>query len=171
MDLLLCRCLKGSWIKAENILMRIMVLLIVILVAGGCQTTAWDGSGQFPERHMQPASSYSVSGQSEIVVVYIGADNCPPCWRFKEDDYPGWIKSDEYRQVTYRELQFARYQATSSDTVWPDDLKWLRKATYSRRGAPRWIVLVDGKIISNEKSWFRSTHPLIRTLVARKLDS
>jgi len=48
------------------------LLLIAILVAGGCQTTAWDGSGQFPERHMQPASSYSVSGQSEIVVVYIG---------------------------------------------------------------------------------------------------
>lgn len=151
--------------------MRIWAVLLAVFVVSGCQTTKWDGTGQFPERHTLPASSYAVSSKSEIQVVYIGADNCPPCWKFKANDYPGWVKSAEYRQVTYRELQFARYQATSSDEIWPDDLKWLREATNNRRGAPRWIVLVDGKIVSNEKSWFRATHPLIRDLVARKLSS
>jgi hypothetical protein len=63
------------------------------------------------------------------------------------------------------------YEDTSSDNEWPNDLKWLKNATYTREGAPRWIVLIDGLIVSNEMSWNGKSFPLIKNLVQRKLAS
>jgi hypothetical protein len=151
--------------------MKILTFAIAIFFISGCQTTQWDGTGEFPGGYTLAASNYAVSGNSDVLVVYIGASNCPPCIFFMNQDYPHWIKSDEYRHVNYREMEFKTYQDTSSDNVWPNDLKWLKNATYTREGAPRWIVLIDGLIVSNEMSWYGETFPLIKNLVQRKLAS
>jgi len=151
--------------------MKLLTFAIAIFFISGCQTTQWDGTGEFPQRHTLAASNYAVSGDSDILVVYIGASNCPDCFIFKGKYYPHWIKSDEYRQVTYREMEFMTYEDTSSDNEWPNDLKWLKNATYTREGSPRWIVLIDGLIVSNEMSWNGKSFPLIKNLVQRKLAS
>ncbi len=140
-------------------------LSLLLLVA--CETAG----GQFPQRHTAAEASYAVTETSEILVVYIGARNCPPCFVYKAEDYPLWIASEEYPLVSYRELNFPRFQRTDEDAYWPKDLRWLREATYTRRGAPRWVVVVDGRVVSNEKSWNGRTYPLIRRLVARKSDA
>lgn len=139
-------------------------LSLLLLVA--CQSAG----DQFPQRYAADETSYSVTPSSDILVVYVGARNCPPCLRYKARDYPLWIVSEEYGQVQYRELDFPRFQRTDEDRYWPEDLRWVREKTYARRGAPRWIVSVDGRIVSNHKSWNSKTYPLIQRLVARKLD-
>ena len=143
--------------------MKILTLLALSVLAA-CQSTG----GPFPQRYAAEEASYAVTAASEILVVYIGARNCPPCFRYKAQDYPIWIETEEYRQVDYRELEFPRFQRTDEDRYWPEDLRWVREEAYARRGAPRWIVAVDGRIVANRRSWGGKTYPLIQRLVARK---
>lgn len=138
-------------------------LSLLILVA--CQTPG----GDFPHRYIADEASYTVTDSSEILIVYVGAQDCPPCLTFKARRYPVWIKSAEYKHVIYRELSFPSYKRTDEDNYWPKDLRWVRENAFARRGAPRWIVSVDGRIIANQRSWGRQTYPLIQRLVARKL--
>ena len=145
---------------------HVMASLCVSILAA-CQTT----QNTVPQRHTVDEASFSVTPSSDILIVYISAGNCPPCWRFKARDYPVWIKSEEYRHVEFRELNFPQYQRTDEDIYWPGDLRWIREKTDARRGAPRWIVVVDGRVVANERSWNRKTYPLIQRLVARKLDA
>ena len=137
---------------------------VLLLGLAACQA-----GGQVPQRHTAEEASYEVSAASEILVVYVGAANCPPCTTYKLRDYPVWIQTEAYKHVDYRELNFPQFQRTNEDRYWPEDLRWVRSAAYARQGAPRWIVAVDGRIVSNERSWRRKAYPLIRRLVARKL--
>ena len=130
----------------------------------GCQTTKYE----VPGRTTLSPSSYTMSGSSAISILYISAWNCPPCWRYKERDYPKWIKSDEYKHVKFEELEFPDYHVVNIDDGRPQ-YTWVRTKTFTEGGAPRWIVIVDGKIISNQKSW-RRTYGLIQRLVAIKLN-
>jgi hypothetical protein len=79
-------------------------------------------------------------------------------------------ESEEYKHVDYRELNFPRFQRTSEDKYWPENLRWVREKAYAQRGAPRWIVAVDGRIVANRRGWRGQTYPLIQRLVARKLE-
>lgn len=146
--------------------MRHLVLGLWLGLLVACQTTG----DKFPQRYAADEASYPVTSASDILVVYVGARNCPPCWRYKERDYPVWIESEEYKHVDYRELNFPRFQRTSEDKYWPEKLRWVREKAYAQRGAPRWIVAVDGRIVSNRRGWRGQTYPLIQRLVARKLE-
>jgi hypothetical protein len=119
---------------------------------------------------MADETSYSVTNSSDILVVYIGAENCPYCVIFETTDLPIWIKSEAYKHVHYRELNFPRFQKTDEDTYWPEDLRWIREKAYVQQGTPRWIVAVDGLVVANQRKWTNRTYPLIQHLVARKLE-
>ncbi len=146
--------------------MKSVVVATVLLVLTACQAF----TGKFPQRHTADEANFEVSSSSEILVVYIGAANCPPCATYKARDYPVWIRTAEYRFVRYRELMFPLFQRTDEDWYWPEDLRWVRDTAYTRQGAPRWIVAVDGEVVSNELNWRGKSYPLIRRLVARKLE-
>jgi len=148
-----------------------LIAISTLLILAGCQTVSGPyGAFEFPERRTLASDQYAVTKSTEISVVYISAWNCPPCWRYKEQAHPIWLKSKEYNYVQFRELEFPSYQYTGDDKYWPAALRWIRTKTYSMRGAPRWIVLADRKIISNQKSWTQ-TYRLIQHVVARKLET
>ncbi|MDJ0945587.1 MAG: hypothetical protein QNJ30_19135 [Kiloniellales bacterium] len=144
--------------------MKLAIAALLLLVLAACQAF----TGKFPQRYRADEASYAVTGASEILVVYIGAANCPPCYTYKARDYPVWARSQEYAHVRYRELRFPLFQRTDEDRYWPEDLRWVRDAAYARQGAPRWILAVDGRVVANELDWRRRAFPLIRRLVARK---
>lgn len=144
--------------------MKLAIAGLFLLVLTACQAF----TGKFPQRHTAAETSYEVTEASDILVVYIGAANCPPCFTYKLRDYPVWVETQEYKHVRYRELNFPQFQRTDEDWYWPEDLRWVRRTAYARSGAPRWIVAVDGEVVSNERSWRRKAYPLIRRLVARK---
>lgn len=145
--------------------MKNAISIFSLLLLTACQTTG----GKFPPSHTASPESYTVSRHSEILIVYIAAENCPPCWKFKDEHLPLWLKSKEYSHVQYRELNFPFFEITGADKYWPSELRWIRDKTNASSGAPRWIVVVDGRIVSNEKSWSRRAYPFIQRLVDRKL--
>ena len=145
--------------------MRHVIVGSSLLILLACQSAG----DKFPQRYTADEAGYAITSGSEILIVYVGARNCPPCWRYKARDYPVWVESEEYNHVVYRELSFPRFQRTDESQYWPQDLRWVREKAYAQRGAPRWIVAVDGRIVSNQREWRSLTYPLIQRLVARKL--
>ncbi len=153
--------------NVRKVFHRFSSLLIAGFIVAGCQTASTTQDTRFPQRHALADSEYAVKAGSDIFILYLGADDCPPCVRFKHFDYPGWVASAKYKQTTYKELDFKTFKDTSEDRYWPQDLRWIRSEAFADRGAPRWIVLVDGKIVANLKNWDK-TSALIKGIVARK---
>lgn len=147
--------------------MRLTVLGLTLLILCACQAA----DVRFPQHSSADAASIPLTKASEILVVYIGASDCPPCLTFKTRDYPRWIETEAYAQVTYREVHFPSFRRTDEDRYWPADLRWLREATYARRGTPRWIIAVDGRVVSNVRNWKGRAYPLIQRVAARKRDA
>ena len=162
----LCDCRLPKSPQPEGPDMKPALAGLLFLLLAACHSTG----DRFPPGHAADETTYSVTGASDILVVYVGARNCPPCWRYKARDHPAWVASEEFQHVHYREIDFPRFQRTDEDRYWPEDLRWVREQAYARRGAPRWIVCVDGRVVANERSWNAKTLPLIRRLVARKVD-
>lgn len=109
-----------------------------------------------------------ISASSDILVVYLSAWDCPPCITWDNHVLPEWKKSKLSRQVKFYKLEFPTFGRTDEDQFWPEKLRWIRSRTEVTSGTPRWIVAVNGHIISNQKSWGGVTRPLIQHLVAQR---
>ena len=143
------------------------ILLIVTLLAGtACQP--------IPEYELQSGTTlheteFTVTPDSEIVLIYLSARNCPPCTVFEKKRLPEWASSNAAKTVTFHKFKFARFQNTSGDRGWPEEFRWVREKTYVRIGAPRFIVLLDNRVISNQlgRRW-TTTEELLAFLAYRK---
>jgi len=133
------------------------------------QSSADDARDLFPQHHTLPEDAYVVSASSEIQVVYIYSDICPPCISYNQTEYPEFAASMEYQNVQFRKLTILNFGTPDARIVWPADLERLMAETELDTSAPRWLVLLDGRLISNERTWTGRALPLIRSLVAKKL--
>lgn len=119
------------------------------------------------------ADKYVVVKDTKFTLVYVGADNCGPCAAWERDVGPGtrsnFLASATARGVVFREVHARNYMNTAEPTRWPDDLIWLTKATNIASGTPRYIVMVDRKIVLNTQGRFAArVEPLLRDLTSRR---
>lgn len=119
------------------------------------------------------ADKYVVVKDTKFTLVYVGADNCGPCTAWERDIGPGtksnFLASATARGVVFREVHARTYMNTAEPSRWPEDLIWLVKATNIASGTPRYIILVDRKIVLNTQGRFATrAEPLLRDLVARR---
>ncbi|MBI4184309.1 MAG: hypothetical protein HY521_09955 [Proteobacteria bacterium] len=95
----------------------------------------------------------------QITLVYVSANNCPTCQRWSggaKGAGPAKSKRDflemaEGKAITFRQIDAPNYMDTAYDPAWPADLKWVKEQTNVRSGTPRFILIVDGKIVTNAR--------------------
>jgi len=119
------------------------------------------------------ADKYVVVRETKFTLIYVGADNCGPCAAWERDIGPGtrnaFVSGPLGRAVVFREVHARTYMNTAEPSRWPGDLFWLVKATNVASGTPRYIVMVDRKIVLNSQGRFSTrVEPLLRDLVARR---
>lgn len=94
----------------------------------------------------------------QLTLVYIGANNCGNCSAWERNIGGGTMnsKSDLLKQlegrpvpITFIRVQTASYMQTADEKFWPADLKWIRDKTYVGSGAPRFVLVSDGKVAAN----------------------
>ena len=59
------------------------------------------------------------------------------------------MASDLIKRVKYVEVESPNLKQAYRDEYWPKDLLAIRDNLPSKRGTPRWLVIKDGKLISN----------------------
>lgn len=93
--------------------------------------------------------AYFFAPEAPITVLYVGAWDCPPCTRWNNNEKKAWMETDSYGKVTFREVSTYTYKQTDYLDRWPEDLRWVIKATHVKSGAPRFIMIAGGKVVMN----------------------
>jgi hypothetical protein len=87
---------------------------------------------------------------SDIKIIYIGGGDCPPCTRWKNAHKANWLASPEFQQVTWIEVDPPRLKEAYQERNWPGDLKPILDQLPRKGGTPRFLIVKDGRIVSNE---------------------
>ncbi len=114
--------------------------------------------------------AYFFAPKAPITVLYVGAWDCPPCTRWNNNEKKAWMETDSFKKVTFREVTTYTYKDTAYTDRWPEDLRWVLKSTYVKEGAPRFIMIADGKVVMNAvgtKYWNERFLPALTHFAAR----
>ena len=85
-----------------------------------------------------------------LKVIYIGGWDCQPCTAWKNKYKADWFASPEYKQVTWIEVESPKLKEAYQARYWPGDLKPILDQIPRKSGTPRFLIVKDGKIVSNE---------------------
>ncbi len=91
-----------------------------------------------------------VRAASDLKVIYVGGWDCRPCTQWKNTQKAGWLASPEFRQVTWLEVESPRLREAYQERYWPGDLKPILDQIPRKSGTPRFLIVKDGKLVSNE---------------------
>jgi hypothetical protein len=96
------------------------------------------------------ASFTAARAVSRLEVVYVGGWDCPPCRQWKKAERPRWLASPEFHKVTWIEVEAPRLKEAYEEQYWPLELKPLLAGLPTKSGTPRFLIIKDGKVVSNE---------------------
>jgi hypothetical protein len=105
-------------------------LIVTTLVGGSLQFRAWAA----------PAPR----------VIYVGGWDCQPCTAWKNKYKAGWLASPEYKQVAWIEVDTPKLKEAYQERYWPGDLRPILDQLPRKSGTPRFLIVRDGKVITNE---------------------
>jgi hypothetical protein len=132
-------------------------LAIVIAVAGTVAAYHFD-TARVSARHRP----------EHITLVYVGADDCPPCRNWERGAEPAFRASLLFSRITYRVVKSRTLFAVLSDDNWPDDLRPFRDQLRPQAGVPLWLVIGDGRLLIQgfgETQWREAIVPRMTTLL------
>lgn len=92
----------------------------------------------------------AAAAASDVKVIYVGGWDCEPCSRWKIQHKPAWLGSAEFKRVTWIEVDVPRLREAYKERYWPGDLKPILEQLPHKGGTPRFLVVQDGKVVSNE---------------------
>lgn len=115
------------------------------------------------------------SAVSEVVLLYVGSQDCAPCRVWQDGEGAQFRTSPEYARLTYREVKSATVFEVLKDENWPEDMRPYRDRLGQGAAVPMWLVIADGEVVSREYGtgrWGAAVLPKLRSLVrAAKIES
>lgn len=92
----------------------------------------------------------SARAASEVKVIYVGGWDCQPCAQWKNKYKAAWLASPEFARVTWIEVDAPKLKEAYQERYWPGDLRPILDQLPRKSGTPRFLIVRDGKIVSNE---------------------
>lgn len=94
--------------------------------------------------------SSAVRAASDIRVIYIGGQDCSPCQRWRATAHPRWLASSAFQKVSYFEIEPVNLKDAYDERSWPRALRPVLAQVPRKSGTPRFLIVQDGKIVSNQ---------------------
>ena len=104
----------------------------------------------------------------KITLVYVGAEDCPPCGIWQRKQGTAFRGSPEFRRLAFREVKSPTLFGVLDDDNWPAELRVYRQAITKGTGVPLWLVVADDKIVmqrSGLAQWNEAIYPKLRSLL------
>jgi hypothetical protein len=95
------------------------------------------------------SKSLPVATSGSVIVVNIGAWDCPYCVQWANTYKQPWFDSQEFKRVRYLTVESPTIKEAYNEKYWPDELKPYLKQVHGT-GTPRFLVIKRGKIVSNQ---------------------
>jgi hypothetical protein len=103
----------------------------------------------------------------EIVLLYVGAEDCAPCRAWQKDDRPGFLASPEFPLIRYHEIKSTRLVDVLKDENWPEELRTYRGQLKPSDGVPLWMIVADDRLVERQfgaTAWHEIVLPKLRKL-------
>jgi hypothetical protein len=107
-------------------------------------------AGLFASSGLASAALSPARAAPDVKVVYIGGEDCPPCHHWARAYKAKWLASPEFRQVTWIEIDPPKFREAYQARYWPGELKLILEQIPRKSGAPRFLIVKDGQIVSNQ---------------------
>jgi hypothetical protein len=104
----------------------------------------------------------------DIMLLYVGADDCAPCRAWQHGDGAAFRSSTEFARVIYREVKAKALFDVLKDEHWPDDLRSYRDRLERNAGVPLWLIVSDGRVVEQgfgASQWQLAVLPKLRSLL------
>jgi hypothetical protein len=114
---------------------------------------------------------YSVvrpASRNDVMLLYVGADDCPPCRAWKRGPGAAFRASPEFSRLIYREVDSPTVLNLLSDQYWPDDLREYRERLGRNAGVPLWLLVADHQVVERgfgESQWREIILPKLKVLL------
>ena len=105
---------------------------------------------------------------SNIMVLYVGAEDCAPCRAWKSGEGTAFFASPDFARITYREVKSPHLQDILNDENWPDEIRVYRKSLQRSDGVPLWLVVSDHEIVEKQHGtaqWRANILPKIKSFL------
>jgi hypothetical protein len=86
---------------------------------------------------------------SDLKVVYVGGQDCPPCMRWKSTYLDTWRASREYQRVDWFEIEPAKLKEAYQERFWLGDLRAILDQLPRKSGTPRFLIAKANKVVVN----------------------
>jgi hypothetical protein len=103
-----------------------------------------------------------------VTLVYVGAEDCPPCRVWQRNQGTVFRDSLEFRQLAFHEVKSPTLFDVLDDNNWPAELRVYRQAITKGTGVPLWLVIADDKIVmqrSGLAQWQEAIYPKLKSLL------
>ncbi len=127
---------------------------IVVVVTTAAAAIAW--STQFG-RSLRP---------HEVMLLYVGADDCAPCRAWRSGDGAAFLASVEVSRLDYREIRSPHLADVLNDEYWPPDVRSYRSRIRRSDGVPLWLVVADKEVVEQRfgtGAWRELVLPKVRS--------
>jgi hypothetical protein len=94
------------------------------------------------------AHEQAPAGAANLMLIYVGADDCAPCRAWQRDDGKTFRHSKDFAQFCYREVKAGHLREILDDKHWPEDIRPYRSLLRLSDGVPLWFVVTDNTAIS-----------------------
>lgn len=102
----------------------------------------------------------------DVMLLYVGADDCAPCRAWRNGDGAAFLASGEHAGLIYREVRSPHLQDILSDENWPEELRPYRSRIRRSDGVPLWLVVADKEVVEQEfgtTAWQTRVLPKVRS--------
>lgn len=127
---------------------------IALVVATAIATIAWS------------AHSARSAKSHDVMLLYVGADDCAPCRAWRNGDGAAFLASGERAGLIYHEVRSPHLQDILSDENWPEELRPYRSRIRRSDGVPLWLVVADKEVVEQEfgtTAWQTRVLPKVRS--------
>jgi hypothetical protein len=135
---------------------RIIFALVVAVLASGFLAFAFLADPVPAQQH------------DDILLIYVGAEDCAPCRKWQREDAANFRTSAEFSRLVYREVKSPTLFAVLNDENWPAELRGYRDSVAPGAGVPLWLIISNSRIIEQrfgESQWQAAILPKIKSLL------
>lgn len=104
----------------------------------------------------------------QVLLIYVGADDCAPCRTWHRRHEPDLRSSLEFSRLDYREVRSPTLLDVLKDDYWPEPIRDYRALLGNGAGVPFWFVVVDGRLAVTAggiSQWNAKILPTIKSLL------
>lgn len=103
---------------------------------------------------------------ADLMLIYVGAEDCAPCRAWQKDDGVDFRRSIEFSRIRYHEVKSPRLHELLSDAYWPEELRIYRGRLKPSDGVPLWLIVSGDAVVAQHfgtRGWRTSVLPALRS--------